>query len=271
MWVGMPNERLFIGGHMKYIFIDFDGTIMDSENGIIPKATIEAIAQLQANGHQVILTTGRNLYLLEDYPQKLNINWVSGSNGRFLTTDLSTLDYEDPIPSDAVNKLIEMLKSHQIDYVLSTHDAYLTHQKYGPSIDLFSDHFKMKYPVIKPEFDDYNHIFQINVFSDQPIPTEIIKSTPLSFLRASHHGFDVTMGDALKEKTLAYVQKKYQLNRDDIIAIGDGLNDKGMIQFAGTGIAMGNASDEVKAVADIITDRIDDDGLSKAFKKIKLI
>lgn len=256
---------------MKYIFIDFDGTIMDSHNGLIPKSTFEAIALLQEKGHQVIITTGRNIFLLEEYPRLLNIHWVSGSNGRFLTKDLIHLEYQDPIPSEAVKDLIKTLRNHQIDYVLSTHNAYVTHQKYGSSIDLFSEHFKMLYPEIKQDFDDYNHIFQINVFSNQPIPQEVLKSTPLSFLRASHHGYDVTMGTALKEKTLAYVEKSMGLSREDIIAIGDGLNDKGMIQYAGTGIAMGNASDEVKQVADYVTDSIENDGLIKAFKHFNLI
>jgi len=263
--------RDFKWSDMKYIFIDFDGTLMDSQIGIIPQSAFETVSLLQEKGHQVIITTGRNIYLLEDYPKRLNVNWVSGSNGRFLTKDLVHLEYEDPIPSQAVKDLIQTLKAYQIDYVLSTHDAYVTHQKYGPSIDLFSEHFKMLYPEVRPEFKDYEHIFQINVFSNQPIPQEVLDSTPLSFLRASHHGFDVTMGNALKEKTLAYVEKSLGLKKEDIIAIGDGLNDKGMIQYAGIGIAMGNASDEVKSVADYVTESIENDGLKKAFKHLNLI
>ena len=256
---------------MKYIFIDFDGTIMNSHTGQIPQSTYDTIKELQAQGHQVIITTGRNIYLLEDYPQRLNVSWVSGSNGRFLSKDLINLDYEDPIPKQAVIHLIKALKAHQIDYVLSTHNAYVTHQKFGPSIDLFSDHFKMQYPQIVETFEDYDHIFQINVFSDKPIPQEILNNTPLSFLRASHHGFDVTMGNALKENTLEYIHLKYDVKREDMIAIGDGLNDIGMIQYAGFGVAMGNASDEVKAVANYVTDSIDNEGFYQAFKYMGLV
>lgn len=271
MWVGMPNERFLIGVLMKYIFIDFDGTIMNSHTGEIPQSTYDTINELQAQGHRVVITTGRNIYLLEDYPQRLNISWVSGSNGRFLSKDLINLDYEDPIPKQTVMNLIKDLKTHQIDYVLSTHNAYVTHQKFGPSIDLFSEHFKMQYPQIVKTFEDYDHIFQINVFSDKPIPKEILNNTPLSFLRASHHGFDVTMGNALKEKTLEYVHLKYHVKQEDIIAIGDGLNDIGMIQYAGFGIAMGNASEEVKAVANYVTESIDNEGFYQAFKFMGLV
>lgn len=57
----------------------------------------------------------------------------------------------------------------------------------------------------------------------------------------------------------------------DVIAIGDGLNDIEMISEAGIGIAMGNANDLLKEKADIVTDTIDNDGLYKAFKNLKLL
>jgi hydroxymethylpyrimidine pyrophosphatase-like HAD family hydrolase len=57
----------------------------------------------------------------------------------------------------------------------------------------------------------------------------------------------------------------------DTIAIGDGCNDIEMLDLCATGVAMGNASDIVKAHADIVTDRIDNDGLYKAFETLGLI
>ncbi len=59
----------------------------------------------------------------------------------------------------------------------------------------------------------------------------------------------------------------YHIKREEIIAIGDNFNDKEMIQFAGTGIAMGNAPAEVKAVADYITDTNNRDGVATAIEK----
>jgi len=52
--------------------------------------------------------------------------------------------------------------------------------------------------------------------------------------------------------------------QNEIIAIGDNYNDKGMIELAGTGVAMGNAPDEIKAVANYITDTNNHDGVAKA-------
>jgi hydroxymethylpyrimidine pyrophosphatase-like HAD family hydrolase len=53
------------------------------------------------------------------------------------------------------------------------------------------------------------------------------------------------------------------INRDEVIAIGDGNNDLSMIQFAGLGVAMGNASEEIKAQADFVTDTNMNDGVAK--------
>jgi hydroxymethylpyrimidine pyrophosphatase-like HAD family hydrolase len=58
---------------------------------------------------------------------------------------------------------------------------------------------------------------------------------------------------------------------EDIIAFGDGPNDIDMLEYAGIGIAMGNAGDVTKAAADMITDRIDEDGIYRALKKLELI
>jgi hydroxymethylpyrimidine pyrophosphatase-like HAD family hydrolase len=58
---------------------------------------------------------------------------------------------------------------------------------------------------------------------------------------------------------------------EDMIAFGDGANDIDMLEYAGIGVAMGNASDIAKASADMVTERIDADGIYLALKKIGLI
>ena len=61
------------------------------------------------------------------------------------------------------------------------------------------------------------------------------------------------------------------LTREEIMAIGDGENDMDMLKCAGIGVAMGNAKDHVKAVADYVTVDVDDDGVMKALKHFGVI
>lgn len=254
----------------KAIFIDFDGTLMDSTKGIIPKKSIESVKKLQENGHLVVIATGRNLRLLEDYPKLLGIDHVVGSNGRFVSIKNETV-FEEPVPQDILLRLLEDLNRLGMDYTLSTDRKYFSHQKRTTLIDEFSDHFKMPKATIENDFDDFNHIFQINIFSEMKIPDMIINRYPLVFTQASKHAYDVTHGSALKETGLKVIKEKYGFEIEDIIAIGDGLNDIGMIKYAGIGIAMGNAKEPLKNVADYVTESIEKDGLSEAFKAFGLI
>ena len=64
---------------------------------------------------------------------------------------------------------------------------------------------------------------------------------------------------------------KYGFNRSESMAFGDGENDKEMLEYAGIGVAMGNAKDSVKAVADYVTDSVDDNGIENALRHFGLI
>ena len=72
---------------------------------------------------------------------------------------------------------------------------------------------------------------------------------------------------ASKTNAIQLLIEKYGIRQDEIIAIGDNYNDKSMIEFAGMGIAMGNAPDEIKKVANYITDTNNNEGVAKALKK----
>jgi Cof subfamily protein (haloacid dehalogenase superfamily) len=262
--------RDFYNTMNKAVFIDFDGTLMNSELGIIPESTLEALRLLNANGHLVVIATGRNLKLLEHYPDQLGIDHVVGSNGRFVSIQNKTV-YQNPIPKNILIPIIEDLNKLKIDYTLSTDLKYFTHQKYSSLIDSFSNHFKMPKATIEFDNKSLENIYQLNIFTEKEIPSIIVENYPLIFTRASKQAYDVTHGIQLKETGIKFIADKYQIKSQDIIAIGDGLNDIGMIQYAGLGIAMGNAKQELKNVADYVTDSIDKDGFLKALKAFNLI
>ena len=75
---------------------------------------------------------------------------------------------------------------------------------------------------------------------------------------------------ASKTNAIQLLIEKYGIQQEEIIAIGDNYNDKSMIEFAGMGVAMGNAPDEIKKVANYITDTNNNEGVAKALKKFFL-
>ena len=70
--------------------------------------------------------------------------------------------------------------------------------------------------------------------------------------------------EASKTKAIQFLMNQYGILQQEVIAIGDNYNDKEMIEFAGVGVAMGNAPEEIKLIADFVTDTNNDDGVAKA-------
>jgi Cof subfamily protein (haloacid dehalogenase superfamily) len=91
-----------------------------------------------------------------------------------------------------------------------------------------------------------SHTSHLNIYKSQP-----------RYLEVMDH-------EASKQKAIQRLSAEYGFQQNEIIAIGDNYNDKGMIEYAGTGVAMGNAPDEIKAVANYITDTNNHDGVAKA-------
>lgn len=94
---------------------------------------------------------------------------------------------------------------------------------------------------------------------------------PMSFMKDGTSSGEITQAGINKaygmEKLLTYLGK----TREDAIAFGDGPNDLEMLSYAGIGVAMGNADDSVKEKADMVTARIDEDGIFLALRKLKII
>ena len=87
----------------------------------------------------------------------------------------------------------------------------------------------------------------------------------------SETGIDIIPRNGGKSTGIQKFLDSQGLRQDEIMAFGDGQNDIEMLRFAGIGIAMGNAKEEVKKVADYVTDTVDHDGIAKALRRFGLI
>lgn len=78
---------------------------------------------------------------------------------------------------------------------------------------------------------------------------------------------EIMSGNASKSNAIKKLEKQFNITRQEVIALGDNFNDIDMLKYAGVGIAMGNASDEVKSAADEITLSNEEGGLKHALNK----
>lgn len=109
-------------------------------------------------------------------------------------------------------------------------------------------------------------VYQMVPYTDGLSQDFLAARLPLCDITLWHDGgaFDITPKGGSKQLGIQKVVEHFGYSLEEIAAIGDGYNDIPMIRYAGTGIAMGNARDPVKEVADFVTDPIEKDGLLHA-------
>ena len=255
----------------KYIFIDFDGTIIDHGTNSIPESTKKAIKLLQKNGHEIILNTGRGPSLFYGIEKLLNIESYIASNGRYVVHKGEVI-YHKPIDKKVVSDLVDLAYNSKIDIAFASSNDYVLHSNFNNLFKNFSDTFHLKHPLVKYNYHLENEIYQINLFYNKSDYYKFEELFPtLHFNLSNSYGLDVNEKGGLKELGMKVFEEQLGIKNEDTIAIGDGHNDISMIEYANIGIAMGNGVKELKEAADIITSSINEDGFYNVFKKLNLI
>lgn len=255
----------------KYIFVDFDGTIMDHESNSIPDSTKEAICLLQSNGHEVILCTGRSPSLFYGVEKILKIDSYIASNGRYVVYKGRVI-YNKFIDKKVVEDLTNLAYDNKIDIAFSGAKDYVLNSDFTDMPYKFFDAFHLKHPKVKQNYHLENEVYQMNLFYNKSDYQKFAKLFPtLNFNYANAFGLDVNEKGGLKELGMQVFEKYLDIKKEDIIAIGDGHNDISMIKYAKIGISMGNGVEELKEAADIVTDDVNENGFYNVFKKLNLI
>ena len=125
-----------------------------------------------------------------------------------------------------------------------------------------------------PSVKEYKEedVYQVNLFcEDEFMPYFEKTKKKLAYSRLAHYGYDIYTLNHNKAVGIQKLIEYLGIKREEIIAFGDGHNDAEMLNYAGLGIAMGNAIEKVKKASDYITKDIDDSGIYYALKHFNVI
>lgn len=251
--------------------MDLDGTIIDHIQNIVPSSTKKAIRKLQDNGHIVAIATGRPPSLFYGIEKTLNIDTYIASNGRYVVSKGQEL-LHDYIDKDVVERFINDMEQRGLDVGFETRHDYVVHSKNTTLVDDFSNHFHLHSPTVEKNYHKVNDVLQMILFTDNHNIKDIEQKYPeLDFNVSCRYGIDINAQGGMKEIGIDVLQKHFDIPNEDIIAIGDGYNDIGMILRAHIGIAMGNACQPLKEAADYVTDSAQEDGIQNILKKLNII
>lgn len=257
--------------NQKLIAFDIDGTLLNSRNQILP-TSIKAIQKLQADGHIVTIATGRSRFLVQDIIAQLKLSTYVLCNGAVAFHENERL----------INKGLDrkLMKDLQFFMEVSGMDLAVTGiDQMARVTDNHAETFeKVMNGLGKEDLDfqidfiEKTDVYQGLGFYQSDRDGTFEENFPqLRFIRWLDDCVDIIDKDMSKAVTVLELAEKLGISQNNIIAFGDGMNDKEILAAAGIGVAMGNASEEVQAVADMVTASNDQDGIALALQKLELI
>jgi len=260
---------------MKYklIALDMDGTLLNSDKNI-GDYTLSSIQKAVNAGVFVTIATGRSIQGVEKYNDILKLRYpVITYNGAVivLPQDRKVL-YETTLEESVATDIIHYSKtlsptiekciwSNNQLYVYELNDGvYLYASLSGVEPILISDKDEislMKQGISKILW--YDDSCKIKGYQNQL--RGILKGN-VNYCTSEPYFLEFFNGYASKGNALKFLGEYYNIDSSEMIAIGDGMNDLSMIQYAGLGVAMGSAPDGLKALADYVTASSDADGVA---------
>lgn len=237
---------------IKLIALDMDGTLLTSDLEI-SEMNRKMIAKALDKGVNVMLSTGRWLEFCYPYAESLNLDtYLVTVNGGEIWTGSKELVERHVHASDLVEKMWQIGHDKGVRmWCVATDRVFDTSDQPKD----FYQHEWLKIGFSSEDIDKLNEIREeLSVYDS----LEITNSLPTNI--------EVNPAGVNKANGIERVCKELGITMDQVMAVGDSLNDIKMIEAAGLGVAMGNAQDAIKDVADHITDTNNNDGVAKAIE-----
>lgn len=268
----------------RLLAFDYDGTA--AEDGALPSPRVRAAAEAAlSHGLHLVLATGRSYPSASRYAAALGLRdpviCMQGAMVKELADGRATLLCE-PLPCEPLRDLLAWAEDRGLDLTIYGEDHFY--------------HVDMRHP--QAFYDRWFGLPMYQVGSlveacdrlaargQQPLKALIIGEPDendrlIEELRAvsagrlavvrSHALFvEVMSPNASKGQALAFLAQRFGVPREETLAVGDSGNDISMLRWAGVGVAMGNATDDVKAVADWIAPPVMEDGLAVVIERLAL-
>lgn len=281
---------------VKMIALDMDGTLLTSEHEITDR-TQKAIKRALSEGVQVVIATGRAFYeahaAIKQYGLKLPYICLNGAQVR---NEQHEVIATASLNRSLCNEISSVFKAEDVFYQVYTDRAIYTtdlerdieifldlaHQNGGHANEALIRE-RMEERVARKsmiEIEDYKELFNRE---DELVLKFLGASTSKAKLvRAKNYLYDIgnlavsasspgnielTHETAQKGIALETMADVLDIDMKDVMAVGDNLNDISMLKKAGVSVAMGNGSSETKAIADVVTETNQNEGVARAIER----
>lgn len=271
---------------IKLIALDLDGTLLTNEKKISPY-TMEILEKAIEQGVIITIATGRPFMgIPEELRTFQGIQYAMSSNGaKIINVANGDIIMENLLPAELAMKMLEIGNHYDAlqevyfedqGYVDEDKMKHLEKYHHNPNMWEYFRTTRKQVPDIislaKEKHQDMDKVQML--FADlserDAAWKEIEKVEGVTQVDSLGYNIEINSAGVNKGAMLLELGAMLGIKREEIMACGDGQNDIAMVQMAGLGVAMGNAKDSVKKVADYVTDTNEEQGVAKAIKKFVL-
>lgn len=266
---------------MKYklLVLDVDGTLLNDKKEITPR-THAALLKAQQMGVHVVLASGRPTNGVQPLAEALELNHYGGfilsyNGGQIINAQTGELMFEKRIDPAMIPYLNRKAKENGFAIFTYHKDYILTDSPENKHVQEEAELNKMRIIGVEnfPEAVDFAPCKCILTSDDENNLVGLENHWKkrldgvLEAFRSEDYFLEVAPHFINKGNTLAVLMEMLNITTEEVVAIGDGVADVSMLQLAGTGVAMGNARDSVKACADFTTLPNNMEGVAVAIEK----
>lgn len=260
---------------MKIAFFDIDGTLINAQNGMMSPddETKDILKQFQQQGNKIVIASARGV--IPDGLTDIHFDGYVLSDGHYIVYDDQVL-IDDMMTLSEIQKQMEVYQKYQ--------GKPMFYGRHGEWCDCLDDKLVKKHRLMF-QGNDQKPQGVIESFTANDIEAVsccVLFETADQLWNAYHeleddmtmvaydHGLirmDVYHKGYKKGTACQYLYQKLGVSQDNTYALGDGINDIEMFELVGHGIAMGNAVEQLKKVAEYVTGDVEHQGIVKAFQK----
>ncbi|CYU43060.1 HAD family hydrolase [Streptococcus suis] len=277
----------------KIIFLDVDGTLVDYHNRI-PESAIRAIRQARENGHLVYVCTGRSRAEMQPELWEIGLDGMIGGNGSYVEHQGQVIMHQ-LLSEDDSRAIVDWLHERGLEFYLESNNGLFASENFRErareTLRIYSmNKGKTAEEVADQEVEDVIHglifdgqlyrndlnkvsfvldSYQDHLDSKQAFP-QLVANTWGGRGESALFG-DLGVKDIDKAHAISVLLDHLGASQADTIAFGDAKIDISMLDYCAIGVAMGNGGAEILAMADMITDDVEEDGLYNAFEKLGLL
>jgi Cof subfamily protein (haloacid dehalogenase superfamily) len=258
---------------ISLVLADVDGTLV-TEDKVLTQRARRAVKALHDASIRFAITSGRPPLGMAMLFDALEIDTpIAGFNGGLFTKRDLTILAQQTVPADVARQAIDLIRERDLDAWVYRGNDWLITKPDAPHVAREAWTVKFEPKVVADVAENLQQIAKIVGVSDDlervrrcEADAQAAFGQSATATRSQPYYLDVTNKNANKGAVVEYLSQHLGVPADEIATIGDQQNDVPMFERSGLSIAMGNASNEVQAQADAVTDSYNDEGFAKAME-----